>query len=275
MYRPHQPLTINKAFSPYTMPRTKSYFLSDLHLGATYLPDERCHEERVVEMLQAMARDAKAVYLLGDVLDYWYEYRTVVPRGHVRFFGQLAAMADAGIRILWFTGNHDIWLFDYLSSELGITVIDGSMVTDIDGFNFFLAHGDGLGDPSFGFKIIRKVFRSRVAQWMFAAIHPRWTVPFAYKWSSHSRRVRGGGIASYKGDDNELPMIFAKKYVAENPDIDYFITGHRHVAVTRPLPGGKEFVILGDCFHQYTYAVFDPAQTPRLQLLRWKFKDKP
>ena len=235
----------------------KVYFMSDLHLGATYLPDERAHEAKVIEMLRDFSRDAKAIYLLGDVLDYWYEYRTVVPRGHVRFFGELARIADSGVKVYWFIGNHDIWLFDYLREELGIEVIDGYAVHEICGKQFFLSHGDGLGDPSVAYGIMRKVFRNRFAQWLFAGIHPRWTIPFAYNWSRHSRMKRGQGIAEYKGDENEVPMQYAKKYVKEHPELDYFVSGHRHVAVTRPLENGGTFVILGDCFRQYTYGEFD------------------
>lgn len=237
--------------------RNKTYFLSDLHLGATYMPDEREHEARVIEMLESFARDARTIYLLGDVLDYWYEYRTVVPRGHVRFFGELARLADSGIKIYWFIGNHDIWLFDYLRDELGVEVVDGYAVHEIGGKKFFLSHGDGLGDPSKAYGLMRKIFRNRFAQWLFAGIHPRWTIPFAYRWSRHSRMKRGDGIASYHGDENELPMIFARKYIATHGEVDYFITGHRHVAVTRPLGEHGTFAILGDCFRQYSYGVFD------------------
>ncbi len=237
--------------------RKKTYFLSDLHLGATYMPDEREHEARVVAMLREFGRDARAIYLLGDVLDYWYEYRTVVPRGHVRFFGELARLSDSGVKIYWFIGNHDIWLFDYLRDELGIEVIDGIAEHTIAGRKFVLCHGDGLGDPSRLYGLMRNIFRNRVAQWFYAAIHPRWTVPFAYQWSHHSRMTRGEGIAKYLGDDEELPMIYARKYVSEHTDVDYFITGHRHIAIERDLPNGGHFVILGDCFRQYTYGVFD------------------
>lgn len=239
------------------MERTRTYFLSDLHLGATYLPDEREHERFVISMLRQMSADARAIYLLGDVLDYWFEYKTVVPRGHVRFFGQLAAMADAGIKIYWFAGNHDIWLFDYLSDELGVTVVDGEEVHLIDGHPFFLGHGDGLGDKSRGFRFIRAIFRNKLCQKLFSAIHPRWTVPFAYRWSRHSRRVRGGGIATYQGDENEPQMIFAREHAATHPDIEYYIMGHRHVLVDRPVGANARFVLLGDCFRQFTYAVWD------------------
>lgn len=234
-----------------------TYFLSDLHLGATYMLDEREHERRVIDMLKMMSHDARTVYLLGDVLDYWFEYRTVVPRGHVRFFGQLASMVDSGIEVYWFAGNHDIWLFDYLSQELGVKVVDGTVIKDIDGVKFFLGHGDGIGDTSRGFRIIRSIFRNKICQKLFSAIHPRWTVPFAYRWSRHSRKVRGGGIATYGGDDNEPQMRFVKEYSFKHPDIRYYIMGHRHVFVNRPVGNGANLIILGDCFNQYTYARWD------------------
>ena len=169
----------------------KAYFLSDLHLGAPYFPDSRKAELRVVDFLDSIKDDAHTIYLLGDILDYWYEYRYVVPRGFVRFFGKLAELADSGVRIVWFIGNHDIWIFDYLPSELGIEVVDGALVEEIDGHFFYMTHGDGIGRLKPSFKVLRQLFRSRWCQKAFAAIHPRWTVPFAYGWSRHSRKIEG------------------------------------------------------------------------------------
>ncbi|MDE6757468.1 MAG: UDP-2,3-diacylglucosamine diphosphatase, partial [Muribaculaceae bacterium] len=163
------------------------YFISDLHLGSTYDPHSRQRERLVTEFLESIADKAGAIYLVGDILDYWYEYRTVVPRGYVRFFGALAALADKGVKITWFIGNHDIWLFDYLRDEIGIEIIDGQLVTDIYGKRFLITHGDGVGKLPRGFRFIRSVFRNRVCQKLYASIHPRWTIPFALKWSSHSR----------------------------------------------------------------------------------------
>ena len=125
------------------MPRT--YFISDIHLGALYIKNRRSHERRIVAWLDTIADDADELYLVGDILDYWYEYRTVVPRGYVRFFGALARLADKGVRITWLIGNHDIWLFDYLRHEIGINIIDGAIRADIGGHSFFISHGDALG----------------------------------------------------------------------------------------------------------------------------------
>ena len=130
--------------------RNKVYFISDLHLGARYIADAQAHEKRVVAWLESIRDHASALYLLGDILDYWYEYRYVVPKGHVRFLGVLARLVDAGVKVYWFQGNHDIWLFSYMQSEIGIEVVDGSRVVELSGKRFFLEHGDGVGHKSAG-----------------------------------------------------------------------------------------------------------------------------
>ena len=147
--------------------RNLSYFLSDVHLGASYIRDRRAHEQRLCAFLRSIEGRAKNLFLLGDILDYWFEYRTVVPRGYVRFFGQLARMADAGVRIVWFIGNHDIWLFDYLRDEIGIEIVDtarGGIPQDIDGVRFFLGHGDTFGRQPRSYRILRSVFHNRLCQ---------------------------------------------------------------------------------------------------------------
>ena len=138
------------------------YFLSDLHLGANYIADPKAHESRVVRFLESIAHDAKALYLLGDVLDYWYEYRHVVPRGYVRFFGALAQLADAGVEIVWFTGNHDVWLFDYLRDEIGLNVVKKALSVNIMGKNFLLSHGDNVGHQPRMYRFTRWCFYNKV-----------------------------------------------------------------------------------------------------------------
>ena len=236
----------------------KTYFISDLHLGAHYFSNPLDYERRVVRFLDSIADDVDELFLLGDILDYWYEYRTVVPRGFTRFFGTLARMADSGVKITWFIGNHDIWLFDYLRDEIGLKVIDGYMLTEIKGKRFFLSHGDGLGKLPPLFRAIRALFRNRMAQRLYSAIHPRWTVPFAYKWSSHSR-----DFAHYEPqfeDEPGEPLIaFCREYQKKHPgEVDYFIFGHRHVLVDYPLgTNGAHMIILGDWIRHFSYGVFD------------------
>ena len=238
--------------------RNKTYFISDLHLGASYLKNPLDYERKVVRWLNSIKDSAKAIYLLGDILDYWYEYRNVVPRGYTRFFGTLASLADDGIEIRWYIGNHDIWIFDYLPTEIGMTVIDGYEVREIDGKRFFLSHGDGIGSLKPGFKFIRSVFRNRLCQWLFSSIHPRWTVPFAHRWSSHSRNFTNE-IPQFLGEDKEPFIPFARNWNKEHntESIDFFVFGHRHILLDFDLDNASRVIVLGDWIHHFSYAVFD------------------
>ncbi len=243
-----------------------TYFLSDLHLGAPYFPDSKESERRIVAFLDHIKKDASAIYLLGDILDYWYEYRYVVPRGFVRFFGKLAELSDAGIRIVWMKGNHDIWIYDYLPSELGIEVVDGSLTEDIDGHKFYLAHGDGEGKQSRSFRFIRSLFRNRICQRAFSAIHPRWTVPFAYRWSRHSRME---GESRGLPDDCLLQGLrkFAREYHLSHPEIDFFIFGHVHVLCREKVANDCEMIVLGEWIHTFSYAILGENG---LELRKWR-----
>lgn len=237
-----------------------TYFISDIHLGAHYITDHRAHERSVVNWLRSIAHDAARLYLLGDILDYWYEYRTVVPRGYVRFFGELAALADAGVEITWFIGNHDIWIFDYLPSEIGLRVIDGSETVNLDGRNFYLAHGDAIGSLKPGFKFIRAVFRNKICQKLYSAIHPRWTIPFAHAWSSSSRKSTGD-LARFLGEDKEPFIPFARQLAKDNPEIDFIILGHRHILLDMPVSDrGTRLIVLGDWINHFSYARWDGSQ---------------
>ena len=248
----------------------RTYFLSDLHLGAYYLKDSRMREKMIVSFLDSIKNDADAIYLLGDILDYWYEYKFVVPRGYVRFFGKLAELTDAGIRVVWFKGNHDIWIYDYLPDELGIEVVDGYLIEAIHGKRFFLSHGDGLGDIPKGFKFIRTLFRNKACQLLFSGIHPRWTVPFAYNWSRHSRKVGGNMENTEKNILNNLKK-FVRQCHKENPDIDYFVFGHLHLLSREEIDSGCEMVILGDWLHIFSYGMMS---NEGFRLLKWDMPEK-
>lgn len=237
--------------------RTDVYFISDLHLGAGYIAEPRAHERLIADWLLSIAPRAKALYLLGDVMDYWYEYRTVVPRGYVRFLGALARLADQGVEIVWMKGNHDVWIFDYLPSEIGLKVADGVVDTTIDGKRFVMEHGDGVGEPRRSYRLLRSLFRSRTAQRLYAAIHPRWTVGFAHRWSKHSRLNGRPAPADtvLKPDD---PLVkFAESYTAANGHVDYFIFGHRHCKVDMNLADGSRLIVLGEAFSMMTYGLWN------------------
>jgi UDP-2,3-diacylglucosamine hydrolase len=248
----------------------RAYFLSDMHLGASYLPDSRQAEMRVVRFLDSIKDDASEIYLLGDVLDYWYEYRYVVPRGYVRFFGKLAELADSGIKITWIIGNHDIWIFDYIPGELGVEVVDGVLDREVLGTRMVMAHGDGVWQSSRQFRWLRALFRNRVCQHMFAAIHPRWTVPFAYSWSRHSRHNGTPEVAARetdrlrrKAEGRGLPYnisrlrAFSLDYASTHEGCRYFLFGHLHQLVEETIAPGIEMIVLGEWISLFSYAVFD------------------
>ncbi len=238
--------------------RKYTYFISDLHLGASYIADSHAHERRIVAWLRSIADEAREIYLLGDVLDYWYEYREVVPKGFVRFFGALADMTDSGVKVTWLKGNHDIWIFDYLPSELGVEVVDGLCERIIDGQRFVMEHGDGVGEMDTSFRVLRSTFRNSLCQKMFSGIHPRWTVPFAHRWSAHSR-MTGTEATEVRLGENDPLVRFCIDYNLAHPDCKarYFLFGHRHQLIDQPLADGAMIVLLGDCFRQFSFARFD------------------
>ena len=245
--------------------KNKTYFLSDAHLGSKSHADSRETERRLCRWLESVRQDARAIYLLGDIFDYWFEYRHVVPKGYTRLLGKLAELTDSGVEIHFFIGNHDIWLTDYLSVECGLILHFEPLVTEIDGKHFFLAHGDGLGDDSRSFHLLRKIFHSRFLRLCFSAVHPRLTIPLAHAWSNRSRLY--GGVQEYLGEEGEHLILFSKEKLNENPDIDYFIFGHRHILLDLPIGEKSKVVILGDWITYFSFAEFDGEH---LTLKRWE-----
>lgn len=236
--------------------KKKIYFISDAHLGSLLVKNALEQEKRLVAFFDEIKQDAVALYLLGDIFDFWYEYKLVVPKGYTRFLGKLAELSDMGIDIHFFTGNHDIWSYGYLEKEIGLTLHKKELITEIQGKKFFLAHGDGLGDPSRSFKFIRSIFHSRICQILFSALHPRWGIGFGLLWSSHSREKKSkGNYDSYLGEDKEHLVQFAKSY--NKQDIDFFIFGHRHIILDLMLKNKSRVMILGDWMSLFSYAVFD------------------
>ncbi|CEA16844.1 MAG TPA: UDP-2,3-diacylglucosamine diphosphatase [Fermentimonas caenicola] len=233
----------------------KVYFLADAHLGAKTHPDSLEAEKKLCRWLDHVKEDASAIYLMGDIFDYWFEYKYVVPRGFTRLLGKLAEVTDNGVEVHFFIGNHDIWITDYLSKECGLILHLKPIITEIQGKKFFLAHGDGLGDGSRSFRFLRKLFHNKFLQKCFSGIHPRWTVPLAHAWSSDSREK--GGVVGYLGEDNEYLIRYSKDKLKEIQDIDYFIYGHRHILINLPIAEHSRVVILGDWITLFSYAVFD------------------
>lgn len=238
--------------------RKNVYFLSDAHLGSWAIPHARMQERRIVRFLDSIKEKAAAIYLLGDMFDFWNEYKYVVPKGYTRFLGKLSELTDNGVEVHFFTGNHDIWTYGYLEEECGLTVHKAPLTTEIYGKVFFLAHGDGLGDDDGGFKFLRWVFHNRTCQRLLNCVHPRWGMALGLNWAKHSRMKRADGKEPpYMGENKEPLVRFTKKYMKTHSDIDYFIYGHRHIELDLMLSRKTRMIILGDWIWQYTYAVFD------------------
>ena len=235
--------------------RKQVYFLADAHLGSKTHADSRETERKLCRWLDGVKERALAIYLMGDIFDYWYEYKHVVPKGFTRLLGKLAELTDAGVEVHFFTGNHDLWLTDYLAEECGMILHFEPLITTIHGNKFFLAHGDGLGDDSRTFHFLRNVFHSKFLRTCFSAIHPRWTIPLAHAWSNSSRE--SGGVTPYLGEEREHLIRFAKEKLKEDPGINYFIFGHRHVLVDLPIAEHSRVIMLGDWITLFSYAEFD------------------
>ena len=234
------------------------YFLSDAHLGSLAIDHRRTQERRLVNFLDSIKHKASAVYLLGDMFDFWYEFKTVVPKGYTRFLGKLSELTDLGVEVHFFIGNHDIWCGDYLETECGVILHREPMTTEICGKEFYLAHGDGLGDRDTGFKLLRTLFHSHTMQRLFSALHPRWSVALGLQWAKHSRLKRiDGKDPDYMGEDKEPLVLYTKEYLKGHPGINFFIYGHRHIELDLMLSSTARIVILGDWINFFSYAVFD------------------
>lgn len=230
----------------------KVYFISDLHLGAGTEADRMNDERRAVALLDSLKTKASAIFLLGDILDYWFEYRHAVPRGFVRFFGKLAELADSGIMITWLGGNHDLWGKDYLIREMGVRYINGSIEETILGQRFFLSHGDMESEDRFAQKLMGHIFRSKVCRLLYAAVHPRWTIPLASGCSSASRnhfkeRLKTNPEVLKEMDKaaERLAHFAEYHYINSASKPQYYVFGHLHRASERELPSGSRMVVLG------------------------------
>lgn len=233
------------------------YFLSDAHLGSWAIPHGRMQERRVVSFLDSIKERAAAVYMLGDMFDFWHEYRYVVPKGFTRLLGKISELTDHGVEVHFFTGNHDLWCGNYLERECGVILHRQPLTTEIYGKVFFLAHGDGLDSTERKYLILRSVFHNRVCQKLFASIHPRWGMYFGLNWARNSRKKHENTEGFFNGEDKDGMAVFARKYLQTHPSINYFIFGHRHIDVDFMLSDSARFIILGDWITKFSFVVFD------------------
>lgn len=234
----------------------KAYFISDAHLGAPNHASSLDRERKLVNWIHSIENDCDVLFILGDLFDFWFEYSKVVPKGFVRILGRLAQLSDRGVPVYYFTGNHDMWMKGYFEEEIGITVLHDPLDIVINGKSFLIGHGDGLGPGDHAYKLTKKIFKSKVAQWFFARLHPNFGVSFAKWLSSSSRKHNGHHDANFLGEDREFLVQFAKKHIQSNK-VDFFVFGHRHFPIELDLNNHSRFVNLGDWLQHYTYAEFD------------------
>lgn len=250
----------------------KIFFVSDLHLGAPALNNNKERELLFVDWLHSVKHQASMIFLMGDFFDFWFEYRKVVPKGFTRSLGALAEICDSGIPVHFFTGNHDIWAFDYLTNETGMVVHTDVLRTELLGKKFFLSHGDDLGKKDFGYQLIKNFFHNRIAQWAFAKIHPDLSFRLAHYWSKKSRLSYSSEDHSFKKLESEDQYQYAKS-VMEKEQVDFFVFGHRHIILNEQIAEGCKLIILGDWIKKFSYGVFDGQEFRIEQIEEKKLKE--
>lgn len=242
----------------------KIYFLSDFHLGAPDHASSLDRERRIVAFLERAKQDAATIFIVGDLFDFWYEYRTVVPKGYTRILGKLAEITDHGVPVHFFTGNHDMWMKGYFEQELQIPVYHEPQAFEYSGKKFYIGHGDGLGPGDHGYKTLKKIFRNPLCQWLFGILPPAAGVGLASWLSRRSRAVTGQIDDRFLGEDGEWLIAYCRE-ILEKEYFDYLIFGHRHLPIDYRLGNSaSRYINLGDWIRYNTYAVFDGE---RLSLL--------
>ncbi|MDQ6814213.1 MAG: UDP-2,3-diacylglucosamine diphosphatase [Bacteroidota bacterium] len=241
-------------------PGKKIYFLSDFHLGAPNYESSLKREKKIVAFLDNISSTAAAIFIVGDMFDFWFEYNCVIPKGYTRLLGKLAEITDSGIPIHFFVGNHDMWMRGYFEQELNIAVYFDSKQFEWNGKRFFIAHGDGLGPGDHGYKLIKKVFRNRISRFLFGLLHPSWGIGLANFFSRKSRKKTGTSDEVFLGEEKEWLVIFSKEVLAKE-HFDFFIFGHRHLPLDIKLSDKSRYINLGDWIKYFTYAEFDGEHT--------------
>ena len=234
----------------------KIYFLSDFHLGAPSAQVSLLREKKIITFLNEIKADAATIFIVGDLFDFWYEYKTVVPKGYVRILGKLAEITDSGIPFHFFVGNHDMWMKDYFQKELNIPVYFEPVPFEFNRKKFLVGHGDGLGPGDHGYKFMKKIFRNKICQWLFGILPPYIGMGIANYFSRSSRAQAGNKDETFLGEDKEWLIVYCKE-ILQKEKYDYFIFGHRHLPIHFNLPAGSLYINLGDWIKYDSYAVFD------------------
>ncbi len=233
------------------------FFLSDFHLGIPSYEESIKREKKIVSFLLSIEDRASDIYIVGDMFDFWFEFKHTVPKGFTRILGTLASLSDRGIRLHFFTGNHDMWIKDYFQKELGMQVHKGPIIMEEQGKKIFIGHGDGLGPNDFGYKYLKKfIFKNPLCKWLFSILPSSIIFFIAHKVSRRSKAESEKSLSSpvFLGDDKEWLVLFAKEQIKKDPSIHYFIFGHRHYPIHISLSSQSSYVNLGDWISHFTYA---------------------
>ena len=242
------------------------YFASDFHLGLDKNGTSRAREDKIIAWLDSIIDDTAELFLLGDLFDYWFEYKKVVPKGFIRFLAKLTEFTSQNIPVHIFTGNHDMWMFDYLEKEIGATLYREPLSIKLMNHHFVLGHGDGLGPGDHGYKFIKKVFRSRINQWLFARIHPNLGVSLMQYYSQRSRESETHS-PPFMGPKKEWLIQYCEDRIKAQPEIDYFIFGHRHLPIDYTLSNQKtRYINSGDWIEHFTYVKYDGHEVSLLNV---------
>ena len=236
--------------------KNKIYFASDQHFGIPDIQSSKLREKKFISWLDEVKKDAKAIFLLGDLFDFWFEYKKVVPRGFIRVLGKIAEIRDDGTPIYFFVGNHDLWMSDYFTTELGIPVYHEPKEFEFNGKTFLIGHGDGLGPGDKGYKRMKKVFTHPFSKWLYRWLHPDIGVRLAQYLSTKNKLISGQEDTRFLGEENEWLAQYAKRKL-EKKHYDYFLFGHRHLPMEIELGKGSKYINTGDWITHFTYAVFD------------------
>jgi UDP-2,3-diacylglucosamine hydrolase len=237
----------------------KIYFASDFHLGVPNHEASLKREKLIVQWLDEIKVDAEAIYLVGDIFDFWFEYKHAIPKGFVRLQGKIAELTDSGIPVHFFTGNHDMWMFGYHEKELGVTLHNDPISVKAQDKKLFIGHGDGLGPGDKGYKFIKKIFANRFFQWCFARFHPNFGIGVANFSSRKSRAATGNDDEVFLGEESEWLVHYTKEML-QNEHFDYFIFGHRHLPLDIRVGDNSRYINLGDWLKYYTYAVLESGE---------------
>jgi UDP-2,3-diacylglucosamine hydrolase len=249
-------LTLDPIVTIPSLDNKKIYFAADFHLGAPDYESSLRRENLIVEWLDSVRHDAHSIYLLGDIFDFWFEYKHTIPKGFTRLLGKLAAIRDSGIPVIFFTGNHDMWMFDYFPQELGIPIYRQPRIIEVGNQKLLIGHGDGLGPGDHTYKILKRFFDSKICQWMFARIHPNLGISIAKAWSRKSRINNDQKEEKFKRPEDEYLWVYCSE-VEKSQHHDFYVFGHRHLPLNLKVGDASTYINVGEWVHFKTYAVYD------------------